>query len=233
MDVWDSHALLWSDTTAELFHVVETGHRLVSSLPCFGCKYYALHQSYIFKVQGLTIEVLDLQGTLRHRLELSERQGRAVALDVCLDFFLVGTENSFFQMWKLEDDFNNSWLPGFGRKIASVEKGVCNTGALMCNYNGTKVSFIAKSEGDNLESVLYIYDTVFDRFSQHDFRLEGKFLVSLAWDSEDFQQLACGLTSLDASETNKITEIVTYFVDPELRLIKQDKVTHSSIFSTN
>ncbi|KAI5067086.1 hypothetical protein GOP47_0017614 [Adiantum capillus-veneris] len=228
IDVWDSHALLWSETSAELFHIGQPGHRLVASLPSFGCSYYALHQNYIFRVQGLTIEVLDFQGTLRHKLELSEPQGRAISLDVCLDFFLVATENSFIQMWKLEDEFDNSWLPGFGRKVPFVKEGACNIDTLMCNYNGTKVSFLAKIEGDSVESVLYIYDANFDKFSQHDFRLEGKLLVSLVWDSEEFHQLACGLTPLETHETNTITEIVTYFVDSDLRLIKQDKVEISS-----
>ncbi|KAH7331767.1 hypothetical protein KP509_20G049600 [Ceratopteris richardii] len=223
IDIWDCYALLWSESNADIFQITETGHHVICSIPALGSRCFILHQSYILKAQGFTIEVLDLQGVLKYKVELSEPQGQIVALDVCQEFLVAATEKFFIQMWKLDDEFKCSLLPGFGRKIPSPS-GMCSIDSLLCNYNGTKVSLLARvEESERVDSMLYIYDTILDKFCTHDFRVQGKFLVSHFWDSEQFHQLACGF-ALDKDGSCGVIEIVTYLLHTDLQVFKQDKV---------
>ncbi|GBG73003.1 hypothetical protein CBR_g12722 [Chara braunii] len=236
MDASDSHVLVWNAKSAEVHEVNSYGVHLASTFAISGVGEMALQQESIFQANKGVIEICNLQGTVKQTLMLDDSLGHATYMDVCEEFLVASTSNSFIKIWKISGREAKPHGPGSGRKVEIDGKPIGPIRSLRCNCDGTKVSILAGIEGEDdmekLDSRLFVYDLEIDKFLAYDFRPFHRRPLSHCWDGEEPKLMACE-TQLDvqqlqsdglAARSETEVQVITLFATSDHGILYQDKL---------
>jgi len=209
LDVSETHVVVWSQRRAEVYEFRDTVLEQVSAFDC-AAEGIALYDETLFRANGSSLMVCNLQGIPRKDIMFSEHEGEPKMMHVNGKYMAVATNKGMlkvFDVSRREPKPLNSGTWFQQKRTGKKPISIGEIRSIRCNCDGTRVSVIS--------------DTVRGRFKEPDTRIHvwngdrdeirnydvgpSRVPVSHFWDPQEPRLLTC--------EAKRIRKSVSSFED--------------------
>eukprot|EP00793_Prasinoderma_coloniale_P002837 PRCOL_00002319-RA len=194
----------------------------------FACPTAAMgiHMDSIYRAAGHGVQICNLQGTVESTLTFEEAHGAVEQLETNGEYLAAVTAGGVLKMWRLGGREPQPHGPVTGRMIEVAGASAGAASSVRVNCNGSCVSVIVQSLGEETSPMLLVYDVESDLWVRHSCAPYDP--VGHAWDLSEPKLVAVECAGGHGEVTHDAGEVRTLFLSPGDGLFLQELVPLSS-----